>query len=105
MPHNTPTITDVKTAAEMADLHHMLACPHNASSPIGIAAALHACSAIPNLPALEFHAMPGWDRILGDYRPKIADGYIEVPEGPGLGVELDEDEARRYAVANLPFFD
>jgi galactonate dehydratase len=98
-------LSEGKKIAEMADLHHMLACPHNASSPIGIAAALHACGAIPNLLALEFHAMPGWDRILGDYRPKIVDGYMEIPEGPGLGVELDENEARRYAVAGEPFFD
>ena len=67
-----------------------MASPHNAASAIGIAAAVQACAAIPNLLALEFHAMPQWDRILAGYRPGIAGGFIEVPEGPGLGVELDE---------------
>ena len=98
-------LSEGKKIAEMADLHHMLACPHNAASPIGVAAAVHASSAIPNLLALEFHAMPGWDRILSGYRPTIADGYIDVPEGPGLGVELDEDEARKYAMPREPFFE
>ncbi len=94
-----------KKIAEMADLQQMLVCPHNASSPIGIAGALHACAAIPNLLALEFHAMPGWDRILGDYKPRISDGFIEVPEGPGLGIELNEQEARKYLVAGESWFD
>ena len=74
-------LSEGKKIVEMTDLHHMLACPHNASSPIGIAAALHACGAILNLQALEFHALPA------------------------LGIELDEDETRRYALAGEPFFD
>ena len=52
--------------------------------------------------ALEFHAMPGMGPLLAGYRPEIADGFIEVPEGPGLGVELDEDEpAGTYGGANV----
>ena len=94
-----------KKIAEMADMQQMLVCPHNASSPIGIAGALHACAAIPNLLALEFHAMPGWERILGGYRPSISDGFIDVPEGPGLGVDLDEDEARRYLMPGETWFE
>ena len=91
-------ISEGRKIADLADLHSMMVAPHNASSAIGIVAAIHACAAIPNLLALEFHAMPQWDRILKGYRPRISDGSIEIPEGPGLGVELDEDEARKYAV-------
>ena len=89
-------IAEAKKIADLADIHHLLTCPHNASSPIGIAAAVHSCAAMPNLLALEFHAMPGWDRILKGYRPQISDGFIDIPEGPGLGVELDEEETRKY---------
>ena len=98
-------LSEGKKICEMADLHHLLACPHMAASAIGVAAAVHACAAIPNLLALEFHAMPGWDRILTGYRPQIIDGFIEVPEGPGLGVELDEQEARKYTVPGESFFE
>lgn len=97
-------IAEGKKIAEMADLHQMPTCPHNSSSAIGIAAAVHACAAIPNFLALEFHPMPGWDRILKGYRPKIANGHIEVPEGPGLGVELDEEETRKYVMKGETFF-
>ncbi len=98
-------ISEGRKIAELADLHSMMAAPHNASSAIGIAAAVHACAAIPNLLALEFHAMPGWDRILKGYRPRISEGFIEIPEGPGLGVELDEDEARRYLSPHEGLFE
>ena len=97
-------LSEAKKIAELADIHHLLTCPHNASSAIGIAAAAHACAAMPNFLALEFHAMPGWDRILKGYRPKISNGHIEVPEGPGLGVELDEEETRKYLMDGETYF-
>ena len=97
-------IAEGKKVAELADLHQLPTCPHNASSPIGIAAALHDCATIGNLLALEFHAMPAWDRILSGYRPAIADGYMGVPEGPGLGVELDHEEARKYVAEGESYF-
>lgn len=34
----------------------------------------------------------------------IQDGYIQVPEAPGLGVELNEDVAREYARESESFF-
>lgn len=97
-------IAEAKKIADLADIHHLLTCPHNASSPIGIAAAVHSCAAMPNLLALEFHAMPGWDRILKGYRPRISDGFIDIPEGPGLGVELDEEETRKYLMEGETYF-
>jgi galactonate dehydratase len=97
-------LAEGKKIAELADLHYVLTCPHNASSAIGIAAAAHACAAIPNFLALEFHAMPAWDRILAGWRPRISEGAIEVPEGPGLGVELDHQEARKYVAEGESYF-
>ena len=97
-------LSEAKKIAELADIHHLLTCPHNASSAIGIAAAAHACAAIPNFLALEFHAMPGWDRILKGYRPTISDGHIDIPQGPGLGIELDEQETRKYLMEGETYF-
>ena len=31
-----------------------------------------------------------------DFKNPIQDGYLTVPEGPGLGIELDEDEIAKY---------
>jgi L-alanine-DL-glutamate epimerase-like enolase superfamily enzyme len=35
----------------------------------------------------------------------IADGYVTVPDGPGIGAELDLDACRPYARLGEPFFD
>ena len=48
--------------------------------------------------------MPGWDRILKGYRPTISDGYIDIPQGPGLGIELDEQEIRKYLMEGETYF-
>ena len=37
--------------------------------------------------------------------PRSQTAFIEVPEGPGLGVELDEDEARKYLMKGETWFD
>ncbi len=64
---------------------------------IGTAAILHLAAAMPAMT----HANQTVLHILADdviARPlRIHEGYIEVPDGPGLGVELDEDKVRAYA--------
>jgi gluconate/galactonate dehydratase len=81
--------------------------PHNISSPIGTAASAQVCASIPNFLALEWHAasVPFFDELHTLDRPLIEDGYVEVTEAPGIGIELDLDVARRYARAGEPFFD
>jgi gluconate/galactonate dehydratase len=93
--------------ADMADTHYVAVAPHCIASPIGTLASVHAATAIPNFLALEWHGMsvPFWeDMVVGFGGPVIEDGYIEVPDAPGLGVELNEDVAREYARESEPFF-
>lgn len=95
------------TIAQFADAHTMPVAPHNISSPVGTLAAVHFCAAIPNFLALEFHAsdVPFWnDLVEGLSKPIIQNGYISVPEKPGLGINLNEDVARKYARKGEPFF-
>lgn len=97
-----------QSIAQFADVHGMPVAPHNISSPVGTLAAVHFCAAIPNFLALEFHAseVPFWnDLIEGLSAPLIHDGFIEVPDKPGLGVTLNEEVARRYARKGEPFFE
>ncbi|VEF46600.1 mandelate racemase/muconate lactonizing protein [Bacillus freudenreichii] len=66
-------------------------------SSIGTAACVHAYASIPNLDYGSELFGPGW---LADDPVKnpltIKDGTILVPEGPGLGVELDEEKVKKY---------
>ena len=96
-----------QTIAQFADAHTMPVAPHNISSPVGTLAVAHFCAAIPNFLALEFHAsdVPFWnDLVEGLPKPIIQNGYIRVPDKPGLGITLNEDVARKYARKGEPFF-
>jgi len=96
-----------KRIAELADMHDLSVAMHNISGPIGTLASAHLAAATPNFHALEFHAMdvPFFDELLVGGRPLIQDGCIELPDGPGLGAELNLDVAARYAKPGERFFE
>jgi len=95
--------------ADLCEMHGVPLVPHNIASPVGTVAGVHACAAIPNCIAMEYHAhdVPWWgdlvDRVADD-APLIEDGAIRVPEGPGLGIELDEAVAREHLVDGASLF-
>ncbi|MEM2905836.1 MAG: mandelate racemase/muconate lactonizing enzyme family protein [Candidatus Bathyarchaeia archaeon] len=103
----TGGLAEGKKIAELAGLYAMHAAPHNICSPIGTMAVVHACAAMPNLLALEFHAVavPWWNDLVKGTQPLIQDGYIKVPDGPGIGVELNEDEAKKHLLPGETLFE
>jgi L-alanine-DL-glutamate epimerase-like enolase superfamily enzyme len=101
-------LNEARRIAEFADSCNIPVAPHNISSPIGTMASVHFCASTPNFLALEYHAsdVPFWNNLLVEADgPLIREGYITVPERPGLGVTLNEDVARRYARPGEPFFE
>jgi L-alanine-DL-glutamate epimerase-like enolase superfamily enzyme len=84
-------VIETRRLAELAEMYHMSVSPHNMASPLTAIAAAHICATIPNFLVLEYHSanIPLWSSMLSIKDP-IQAGYIEVPDGPGLGVELDE---------------
>ncbi len=103
----TGGLLEGRKIADMADAHYVAVAPHCIASPVGTIASAHVAAAIPNFLALEWHGMsvPFWnDMVTGVDGPVIRDGYVSVPDAPGLGVELNEELARRYAKAGEPFF-
>jgi L-alanine-DL-glutamate epimerase-like enolase superfamily enzyme len=63
--------------------------------------ASHLLASIPHGTYLEyFHPMrdPIWHNLVAN-RPELRDGRIPLPEGPGLGWELDRDYIDRYRIA------
>ena len=81
-------ITEVRLIAGMAEAYYAGIAPHSAVGPINIAAMLNIAASIPNF-------LIGECRQLGEgYIKKpfvVEDGYVALPAGPGLGIELDED--------------
>jgi Enolase C-terminal domain-like len=72
--------------------------PHNASGPIATAATLQVAAVVPNLLMQEMFAPldAPWRDLVAQPSIVIEDGYVSVPTGPGLGIELDVDEVLRH---------
>jgi L-alanine-DL-glutamate epimerase-like enolase superfamily enzyme len=69
-----------------------------AESPIAAMAAAHVAVATENFMALEFHTVevPWWDDIVtGLPKPLLDNGFITVPDKPGLGIDDTVDEVLR----------
>jgi galactonate dehydratase len=85
-------LTGSKKVAAMAEAQHVKVIPHNPLSPVSTAACVQLGAAIPNFALQEFTGEsepPKSDLIANPL--KMVDGYLIVPEGPGLGVELNLD--------------
>ena len=99
----------MQTIAKQCDNYAIPVAPHNISSPVGTVAGAHLSAAIPNFFALEYHAreVPWWEEMVARTAgsgPIIEDGYIDIPEGPGLGVEINVDVAEAHLVNGAEWF-
>ncbi len=92
---------EYRKIATICDLYGVPVASHNISSPLGTVAGVHASASIPNFLMMEYHSrdVPWWndmvERVDGN-GPILEDGYIDLPEGPGLGVRLDRDLCREF---------
>src|SRR5205085_3127235 len=81
-------ITEARLIAGMAEAYYATIAPHNPLGPNSLAAGIQIAAAIPNFLCQE-------QRSLGEGYLKqpfvLRRGYLEVPTGPGLGIELDEN--------------
>ena len=78
---------------------HRLCVNHSYKTGINIAASLHFVAALPNTHYFEYCVEQGALRqSLTRQRFPVVDGDIRVPEGPGLGIDLDEGVVARYRV-------
>ena len=81
-------ISEVRTIAGMAEAYYAALAPHNPLGPISLAACIQLDASIPNFLAQE-HTTLGEGYLKNPFVFK--DGFVELPTGPGLGIELDED--------------
>ncbi len=97
-------ITEVKKIASMAEAYDVALAPHCPLGPIALAACLQVDATSHNAfiqeQSLGIHYNQGsdlldyiTDKSVFDYK----DGYVAIPHGPGLGIEIDEDYVREKA--------
>ncbi len=88
-------ILENKKIGDLAQEHGVAMAVHMAESPIGCLAAVHSVAATENFLALEYHSVdvPWWDDIaVGPAKPLVKNGFIQVLDAPGLGIESLNDE-------------
>lgn len=91
-------ILETKKIGDMAEEYGVAMAVHMAESPIACLAAVHSVAATQNFLVLEYHSndVPWWSNIVkGLPNPIVQNGFIQVPEGPGLGIEALDDEIIR----------
>jgi len=81
-------ILECKKIAAMAECYYAAVAPHCPLGPIALAACLHLAACTPNFLVQE-HVTTGENYLKKPF--KIVEGYFELPPGPGLGIELDEE--------------
>lgn len=85
-------ISGCKKISAMAESYHIKVIPHNPLSPVSTAACVQLDASIPNFALQEFTGEdmpPKSDLIMNPI--KLDNGYLIVPEEPGLGITLNEE--------------
>lgn len=93
----TGGLWEVKKIAAMAEASYISVAPHNPCGPVATAVNVHFAASTQNFLVLEYHPddeSPRRDLV--DEPMKLVDGYLELPERPGLGLDLNEEALGRY---------
>ena len=88
-------IWEMKKAAAIAEVFNAQVAPHLYAGPIEWAANIQLSASIPNLLIAETIETP-FHKSLINGKITVEDGYIQVPEEAGLGIELNEELAENY---------
>jgi galactonate dehydratase len=95
--------------ANLANLYYVPFSPHMVASFLGAMAACHVCASVPNFQIMEWQIYMDTDQMWQDIvtydGPRTENSFITVSEKPGIGVEINEEGMRKYAVPDVPFFE
>ena len=91
-------ITELGKIAAVAELDGVLVSPHNPSGPVGTMASAQVCARLPNFDILEYQWNEApWRGDLVEPPERFENGILQTPDGPGIGVALNDALAREHA--------
>lgn len=99
-------ITESKKIADMAANYDVALAPHCPIGPVALAASVQvmAVAASALIQEQTLYHTDGWERYVEDPTPlRHEDGYLKLPTGPGLGIEVDEDAVRECHGRDLDY--
>lgn len=108
-PLNMGGLLAARQACAMAEAHGLVIAPHQAQGPVCTAACVQLSAACPNFYVQEIfdEFNVEWEQRIATPPLHVVDGYIEIPERPGLGLTLDLEEIAAHPYqqsAYLPLF-
>jgi len=83
-------ITELRLIAGMAEAYYVPLAPHNPQGPCSLAASCQVAASIPNFLIQERGTSTHENLLKVPF--KVENGYLPLPTGPGLGIEIDEDK-------------
>jgi galactonate dehydratase len=98
-------LLETKKLAAWAETYYILVAPHNVGGPVSTAAALHFAASTPNFKIQEHFNdfAEDWVKAAAPGNPEVVDGYFALPQGPGLGVKLDEAVIQQHPQQRIFF--
>ena len=101
-------LTECKKIAALAQAHAVQCVPHAWGTAIGLAATIHYLASLPDTPPCLVPVPPmlEYEQTFNPFRDELSltpikhqKGWVDVPAGPGLGIEIDRKVLERYRVA------
>ena len=101
---NVGGILELKEIAAMAEPYFVVVSPHNYNSTtLGLAATINASATMPNFLITEYFVnFEELGRDIATQPFQVENGYINLPESPGLGIDLDEESLAKYPYQEFP---
>ena len=106
-PNTAGGILETKRIGDYASAHGIGFMHHHAAGPVSFLGSVHSAAATENFMWLEHHAVDSprfEDLVTGIEKPFVQNGYVKVPEKPGIGVELNEDVVKEFIIKGEKMF-
>ena len=101
---NVGGILELKEIAAMAEAYFVAVAPHNSNSTtVALAATLQLAAIMPNFLLAEcFINLEEFGRKIAVTPFEAVNGYVDLPDTPGLGIDLDEDALKAHPYLEAP---
>lgn len=103
----TGGLLETKRIGDLADLYYMPMCVHNYGSPVGALGSGHVATASRSFMQLESDSVdiPWWSQMVEWSGPLYKDGWLVLPDRPGLGVNLNEEVCRAHLLEGTKMWE
>jgi galactonate dehydratase len=88
-------LLEARKIASMAEVYHVPIAPHGVASTLGKIAFAHVCATVPNFMILEWAHIDSKVHNSLTTAATYKDGFVELSEAPGIGIEVHEDAVRQ----------